>query len=366
MEQDKYLVWLSGIKHLGGIRIKRLIEHFGSAKSVWEAQGDDLKKVKGIDKGLCNIIVASKDKKKLERNIDNLEKHNISTVTLSSENYPDLLREIYNPPCLLYVKGSSSVLKRNCIAVVGSRNASYYGKKIAFKLAGQLARAGLVVVSGLARGIDSYAHKGALAVGGITIAVMGNGLDVVYPRENLQLMRDIPKDGLLLSEYPPGTSPLRGNFPARNRLISGLSLGVVVVEASERSGALITADFALEQNREVFAVPGNINSATSAGTNNLIKQGAKIVNNLEDILEEFPAAMLQNIDNKVITSKSNRKTATKTGTKVLELIGMQPIHIEELLAESSLKISELNAQLTYLEVGGYIQRLPGNYFVIIE
>lgn len=366
MEQDKYLIWLSGVKHLGGIRIKRLVDHFGSAKSVWEAGGEDLKRVKGIDRGLCRAIASSRNEERLERSMDNLRKHNISTIPLSSKQYPDLLREIYNPPCLLYAKGDSDVLKGNCIAIVGSRNASYYGKKIAFKLAEQLARIGLIIVSGLARGIDSYAHKGALAVGGTTIAVMGNGLDVVYPRENFQLMKEISKNGLLLSEYPPGTSPLRGNFPARNRLISGLSLGVVVVEASERSGALITADFALEQNREVFAVPGNINSAMSAGTNNLIKQGAKIVNHVEDILEEFPAIVLRGDIRKENASGLNKNVTAKTETEVLGLIGAQPIHIEELLVESSLKINELNAQLTYLEVEGYIQRLPGNYFVINE
>jgi DNA processing protein len=266
----------------------------------------------------------------------------------------------------LYVKGNSCALKRNCIAVVGSRNASYYGKKVAFKLAEQLARAGFTIVSGLARGIDSYAHKGTLAVGGSTIAVMGNGLDVIYPRENYQLMKEIPNDGLLLSEYPPGTSPLRGNFPARNRLISGLSLGVVVVEASERSGALITADFALEQNREVFAVPGNINSATSAGTNNLIKEGAKIVKQVGDILEEFPLVTFQSSVKKDDNPGLIRNATGKTEDKVLRLIGVQPVHIEELLAESSLQINELNALLTYLEVEGHIQKLPGNYFVVRE
>jgi DNA processing protein len=366
MEQDKYLVWLSGLKHLGGLRIRRLIEHFGSAKSVWEAGGEDLKKVKGIDRELSRIILASKNEERLKHNMDSLKRHGISTIPLSSVRYPDLLKEIYNPPYLLYVKGNSGVLKRNCIAIVGSRNASYYGKKVAFKLAGQLARAGFTIVSGLARGIDSYAHKGALAVGGSTIAVMGNGLDVIYPREKFQLMKEIPNDGLLLSEYPPGTSPLKGNFPARNRLISGLSLGVVVVEASERSGALITADFALEQNREVFAVPGNINSATSAGTNNLIKEGAKIVNGVEDILEEFPAIVFQSTVNKDSGTGLIRNVTGETENKVLRLIGTQPVHIEQLLAESSLKINELNTLLTYLEVEGHIQRLSGNYFIVRE
>ncbi|HZX47032.1 MAG TPA: DNA-processing protein DprA [Clostridia bacterium] len=363
MEQDKYLIWLSGIRNIGGIRVKRLIEHFGSAKSVWEAGREDLEKVKGIDRGVIRQIFAHKSEARLEHCLYSLERHNISTIPITSAYYPALLKEIYNPPYLLYVKGDMKALEGNCIAIVGSRNASYYGKKVAFKLAEQLARAGFNIVSGFARGIDSYAHKGALAVGGKTIAVMGNGLDVVYPRENYQLMKEISGSGLLLSEYPPGTSPLRGNFPARNRLISGLSLGVVVVEASERSGALITADFALEQNREVFAVPGNINSATSAGTNNLIKQGAKIVNRVEDILEEFPFAMLQSREKKGGDNGLIGVGTGKTEDKVLRLIGQQPVHIDDLLSESGLRINQLNALLTHYEVEGLIQRLPGNYFV---
>jgi DNA processing protein len=366
MEQDKYLIWLTGIKNLGSIRIKRLIEHFGSAWAVWEAGPEELKMVKGIDRGLVRLIIANRNEEKLNICINNLKRHNISTIAITSEDYPKLLKEIYNPPYLLYIKGNRSLILQNCIAIVGSRNASYYGKKVAFKLAEQLARTGYTVVSGLARGIDSYAHKGALAVGGSTIAVMGNGLDVIYPRENYNLMKEIADSGLLISEYPPGTSPLRGNFPARNRLISGLSAGVVVVEASERSGALITADFALEQNREVFAVPGNINSITSAGTNSLIKQGAKIVNRVEDILEEFPEVCLERNLHKSQVFGLNDNTAGKTENKVMKLIGAQPVHIDQLLTESSMQINELNAILTFLEVKGYIEKLPGNYYITKE
>jgi DNA processing protein len=234
---------------------------------------------------------------------------------------------------------------------------------VAFKLAGQLAQKGFTIVSGFARGIDSYAHKGALAVGGTTIAVLGNGLDVIYPRENYTLMKEISENGLMISEYPPGTSPLRGNFPARNRLISGLAYGVVVVEASERSGALITADFALEQNREVFAVPGNINSPTSVGTNKLIKQGAKIVNCVEDILEELPVVVDYN---KNAGISLNKPDTGKTECKVLKLIGMQPVHIEFLLQQSGMQINELNAFLAQLEIEGCIEKLPGNYYVLKE
>jgi DNA processing protein len=366
MEQDKYLIWLTGIRNLGSKRINRLIDRFGSAQAVWEACPEELRKVKGVDRELIRLITANRNEEKLAHCINNLERHNISTVAITSEDYPELLREIYNPPYLLYVKGDKGIIRQNCIAIVGSRNASYYGKKVAFKLAEQLARAGCTVVSGLARGIDSYAHKGALAVGGPTAAVLGNGLDIVYPRENYQLMKEISDIGLLISEYPPGTSPLKGNFPARNRLISGLSIGVVVVEASERSGALITADFALEQNREVFAVPGNINSVTSSGTNSLIKQGAKIVNQMEDILEEFPGIELDIRHTKPDNGGLKENPAGKTEKKVMRLIGAQPVHIEQLLTESCLQINELNAILAFLEVKGFIEKLPGNYYVTKE
>jgi len=363
MKQDKYLIWLSSIKNIGSIRLKRIIEHFGSARAVWSAGAQELMKVRGINKELCHNIISSRKTEKLESCLKNLKKLNISTMDIQSGYYPDLLKEIYNSPYLLYVKGNREIIKGDCISIVGSRNASYYGKKVAFKLAGQLAKLGFVIVSGFARGIDSYAHKGALAVGGKTIAVMGNGLDVIYPRENYSLMKEIQQNGLLISEYPPGTSPLRGNFPARNRIISGLSLGTIVVEASERSGALITADFALEQNREVFAVPGNINSRTSIGTNRLIKEGAKIINTLDDILEELPLDV--KIEKEQMDMLNNKKSVKSEG-KLLKLISFQPVHIEELLEESGLQIGELNASLTRMEIDGCIERLPGNYFVIKE
>ncbi len=363
MKQDKYLIWLAGVKKIGPVRMKRLLEHFGSAKAVWEAKPHELLKIEGINKELCHNIISSRKEDKLETYLNNLTKFGVMTIDINSGFYPELLKETYTPPYLLYLKGDINILKGNCIAIVGSRNASYYGKKVAFKLAGQLARRGFVIVSGLASGIDSYAHKGALSVGGKTIAVLGNGLDVVYPRENYSLMKEIFRSGLMLSEYPLGTSPLRGNFPARNRIISGLSLGTVVVEASERSGALITADFALEQNREVFAVPGNINSPTSVGANMLIKQGAKIVNSVEDVLEELPV----NVGTKKIPKgDSDGKTGTKSEGKVLNFIGWQPIHIEDLQKETGLQAGELNAFLARLEVDGSIERLPGNYYVLKE
>lgn len=361
MEMDRYLIWLTSIKNIGSVRVKRLIEHFGSAKGVWEAGVEELARVKGISRELSHSIINSKNEEKIDYHIKNLEKLGIYTVDISSPLYPAFLKEIYNPPFLLYAKGNINILKARCIAVVGSRNASYYGRKVAFRLAGQLAKRGIAIVSGFARGIDSYAHKGALAVGGDTIAVLGNGLDVIYPRENYSLMKEMNENGLLLSEYTPGTSPLRANFPARNRLISGLAYGVIVVEASERSGALITADFALEQNREVFAVPGNINSPTSIGTNRLIKQGAKIVNCIEDILEELPDL---HDCRKTAAVKAGKNPKEIMGGNILSLIGAQPVHIEMLIQESGMKINELNACLSQLEIEGCIEKLPGNYYVL--
>lgn len=364
MGYDRELIWLTSINNIGSVRIRRLLERFGSAKRVWNASPEELVNIRGINKELCHSIINSRNSDKIEHYIEKMKKLGIATVDIGSDYYPPLLKEIYNPPYLLYAKGNAGLLTNRCIAIVGSRNSTHYGKKIAFKLAGQLAKRGFTIVSGFARGIDSYAHKGAMAVGGTTIAVLGNGLDVIYPRENYSLMKEIMVSGLMLSEYPPGTSPLRGNFPARNRLISGLSLGVVVVEASEHSGALITADFAVEQNREVFAVPGNINSPNSTGTNRLIKEGAKMVNCVDDILEELTGYFIEPKESQ--STRQSDRPATSDEGRVLSLISSQPVHIDELVDESGLDISQLNAYLSNLEVEGSIERLPGNYYVLKE
>jgi DNA processing protein len=363
MDYDRELIWLTSISNIGSIRVKRLLERFGSAKGVWNASPEELVNIKGINKELCHNIINSRNPEKIDHYIEKMKKLGIVTVDIGSSYYPPLLREIYNPPYLLYAKGNVSLLTNKCIAIVGSRNSTHYGKKVAFKLAGQLSKRGFTVVSGFARGIDSYAHKGAMAVAGTTIAVLGNGLDVIYPRENYSLMKEIMENGLMVSEYPPGTSPLRGNFPARNRLISGLSVGVVVVEASEHSGALITADFAVEQNREVFAVPGNINSPNSTGTNRLIKEGAKMVNSVEDILEELTGFTEQKA---LPSTRQSKNIGISDENGVLTLIGAQPVHIDDLVEDTGLEIGELNAHLSSLEVEGRIERLPGNYYVLKE
>ena len=213
----------------------------------------------------------------------------IKEINFSSDKYPKQLREIYNPPKRIYAIGNIEILNKVGIAIVGSRKATEYGKKVAFRLSKDLSERDIVIISGLAKGIDSYAHIGSLNVqNGKTIAVLGSGIKVIYPKENIELARQIlRKGGCIISEYPPDDTPNKSNFPERNRIISGLSKGVVIVEASEKSGALITADFALEQGREVFAVPGNIYSTTSVGTNKLIQQGAKLVMAVEDILSEI-------------------------------------------------------------------------------
>ena len=213
----------------------------------------------------------------------------IKEINFSSDKYPKQLREIYNPPKRIYAIGNIEILNKVGIAIVGSRKATEYGKKVAFRLSKDLSERDIVIISGLAKGIDSYAHIGSLNVqNGKTIAVLGSGIKVIYPKENIELARQIVrKGGCIISEYPPDDTPNKSNFPERNRIISGLSKGVVIVEASEKSGALITADFALEQGREVFAVPGNIYSTTSVGTNKLIQQGAKLVMCVEDILSEI-------------------------------------------------------------------------------
>jgi len=287
MDNLKYWVWLSSIEGIGSRRIHNLLQHFGMPKNIWDASEGELAGAPDIGYKLASAVYSPENKKAVDRLLSKIDKEGIRVLTLESPDYPSNLKNIYDPPPVLYLKGSLLPDDTLALGVVGSRTATAYGLKTAQELALGLASRGITVVSGMARGIDTMAHTGALAGGGRTIAVLGSGIDVVYPPENKRLYEKIQKSGAVISEFIPGTKPLAGNFPARNRIISGLSLGVIVVEAAEKSGSLITADFALEQGREVFAVPGNISSGQSVGTNNLIKQGAKIVTRIEDILEEF-------------------------------------------------------------------------------
>ncbi|RMF83499.1 MAG: DNA-protecting protein DprA, partial [Nitrospinota bacterium] len=273
-EEKCYWIGLNLLPRVGRITYQKLLTHFGSPREVLHASKQELLRVKGIGEKMAEEITSFPLEAALKRELANIERYGVQILTLSDPDYPPLLKTIYDPPPVLYVQGNLCLQDQYAIALVGSRTPTSYGRLVAERLAQDLARRQITVVSGLARGIDGCAHRGALKGGGRTIAVAGCGLDIVYPPEHRRLKEQIIKQGACLSEFPLGTQPERMNFPLRNRIISGLSLGTVVVEAGERSGSLITAEWALEQGREVFAVPGNITSAASRGTHKLIKAGA--------------------------------------------------------------------------------------------
>lgn len=290
-----------------------------------------------------------------------------AAVIRGSPEYPALLEEIFDPPLILYCRGCLNLMNSPAIAIVGTRRPTFYGMQMAQGLAHELACRGLVVVSGLARGIDASAHRGSLEAGGITAAVLGCGIDVVYPREHGRLTLEIAEHGALISEFPPGTSPAPQNFPVRNRIISGMSLGTVIVEASEYSGSLITARLAMEQNREVFAVPGNLTSPQSFGPNFLIKQGAKLVQVWRDVVEELPAEVRHGILAREDTRKASTPgldLLTEEQSKILGLIQVdRATQFDSILPKSGLEISKLSEVLLDLEMRGRIRQVPGNLFV---
>ena len=286
IEEKQYKVWISLIKNLGIKRYEKLIQEFGSKENLWNAEKEQLQRIQGIGEKLAEIISNETLKKDVKRHLEYMEKNNIDIIAIEDNRYPNLLKEIYNPPLTLYIRGNKEILDKANIAIVGCREATEYGKKVAYDFAYNLSKQGFSIVSGLAKGIDSYAHLGVVNANQKTIAVLGNGLDTIYPKENTKLAQSVlNSNGAIISEYPLGTKPDKNNFPARNRIISGISNGVLVVEAKEKSGTLITVDFALEQGRDVFAVPGNINSENSYGTNDLIKQGAKLVTSWKECID---------------------------------------------------------------------------------
>lgn len=287
MKDIEYWIWLSRIEGLNPKFLNDLLEKYKSPKIIWEKTKEELIE-DGIKEIYAKEIINTKYRNELEKYLDYMKRNNIELITIEDKEYPDKLKLIYDPPIVLYIKGNKKILNEKSVAIVGCRLCTKYGENIAKKLAYNLSLNNINVISGLARGIDSCAHKGSLNGEGKTIAVVGCGLDRVYPEENKELFNKIiNNNGAIISEYVIGTKPLAKNFPKRNRIISGLSNGVIVVEAREKSGTLITADFALEQGKEVYAVPGNITNCNSYGTNELIKQGAKSVTNIQDILEDF-------------------------------------------------------------------------------
>jgi DNA processing protein len=380
-ESLKYWIALKAVEEVGCVGFRTLLMAFGSPASVFRASAATLKVLPGIGPKTADHIRSFSDWEMAEREVARAGKLGIAVVTCQDPLYPGNLLNIYDYPPFLYVLGSLCP-KEIGVAIVGSRLASAYGKYITEKLSRELAMQGITVVSGLARGIDSAAHRGALAGKGRTIAVLGCGLDVVYPPENEALAAEIVAHGALVTEFPFGTPPNASNFPTRNRIISGISLGVVVVEAGEKSGSLITARIASEQGRSVFAVPGAIESAGSRGTNRLIKQGAKLIENVEDILEEIlpQAGLPQTLPEQLplistLEAMPGEPDATpasfsakvgrlgETESKLLPFITQEPVNVDALIAASGLTAHEVQSSLLVLELGGIIRQLPGKLFL---
>ena len=304
------------------------------------------------------------DQKKLDQSLNWLNANPANQLISYADNrYPDLLKQISSPPLLLYACGCTGLLKVKQMAIVGSRKATLAGKQIAEKFAYQLAGCGLTITSGMASGIDSYAHKGALNHSGMTIAVLGTGIDKCYPASNRSLYEQIASQGLLVSEFNLTSPPKKTHFPQRNRLISGLSLGTIVVEATQRSGSLITARYALQQNREVFAIPGSILSNTSSGCLGLIQQGAKLTRNIGDILDEFSEFSAMNFNNTPLKHTDNRRDLSIDHRKLLALMTDVPLSFDKLFSQSGLTIDQLCSILLDLELEGSIEKLPGNQYL---
>ena len=355
----------------------KLLERFGSADAVYSATRTELEQLR-LPPEAVDTIIARDLQSTAEAEIDAVKRLGGDILLLDDGVYPSSLREIFDPPIVLYVKGAwSECLDQPCIGVVGSRRCSTYGQNSALMLARDLAQRGVTVVSGFARGIDAAAHRGALEAGGRTIAVLGTGLDEVYPRDHAKLAAEIlAHGGALMTQFPLQTPPVSENFPYRNRIISGLSLGIVVVEAAENSGSLITARLAIEQNREVFAVPGNITSRNSFGTNYLIKgAGAKLIQQWQDIAAELPQQIAAKLLPPPVTSKSKEKSISErlslipeglssTETSVFKLLTPDnPAHVDWLIEKSKLAVSELTAALLSLEIRDLVRALPGRCFV---
>ena len=363
---DERLAWLALylIPGLGSIAFKNLLEKFVNAEDVFKAGLPDLMAVEGIRKEIALKIVTREFISDPEQELRKVERCNARIITYTDPSYPMLLKEIHHPPMVLYIKGKDIPANRSFIAIVGSRNPTYYGLRGAERIALGLARRGAGVVSGLARGIDSAAHKGCLRGEAFTIAVMGTGIDRVYPATNKRLLEQIIENGAVISEFPIGSPPEPRNFPIRNRIISGLSKGVAVVEATKNSGSLITASFALDQGREVFAVPGSIDSFKSRGTHFLIKQGAKLIENADDILEEFGFSHR--------SIQGGNASSITTGTpldmdeierKIYEIIGDYPIHIDEIGRMGDFEANEVLSILMKMELKGLVKQLPGKMFL---
>ncbi|MGC8875415.1 MAG: DNA-processing protein DprA [Chloroflexia bacterium] len=356
MDRAKYYLGFNLTPLIGPVRLRRLLEHFGDPETAWRASPEALRGA-GLEEACIASLLATRERLDLDREIARIEDLGLQLLTWEDPAYPERLRHIDAPPPLLYVRGTV-IPDEPMVAIVGTRHPTSYGRQVARMLARDLAQQGVTVVSGLALGIDTEAHIGALEGRGRTVAVLGSGLDQIYPLRNRDLAQRIAASGALLSDYPPGTLPEPRNFPARNRIISGLSLGVVVVEAGERSGALITCDFAAEQGRDVFAVPGSIFSPASRGCHDLIVQGARLVRGVEDLLEELRL-------DRAREHQEARQAVPESPIEVmlLGLLSLEPMHIDDVGAAAGLPAEVVSATLALMELRGLVRNIGGMQYV---
>jgi DNA processing protein len=354
-----YWIGFNIVSGIGPARFKMLLNYFGAAGKAWHASDGELRAA-GLDRKSIESLLATRQRLSLEDELARVERMGASVITWEDDRYPPRLLEIHNAPPVLYVRGEILPQDEWAVAVVGTRSGTRYGRQMVAEFAGDLGRSGITVVSGLARGIDSLAHRATLRAGGRTIAVLGSGIDIIYPSEHRDLASMIAERGAVVTEYPLGTKPEAGNFPPRNRIISGLSLGTLVVEAGKRSGALITADYALEQGREVFALPGSATSGKSEGTNRLIQEGAaKLVLSVQDVLEELNLTLVERHQEVRTFVPEDEREAS-----ILKHVSTEPIHVDDIGQRTSLPISEVTSTLALMELKGMVRQVGGMNYVL--
>jgi DNA processing protein len=359
------LLRLLSVPNIGPQRVRQLVSHFGSAEAVLAADVADLAAVDGIDRILGRAVRDKTDPRFAETQADAAVRHGVRLMTFWDDDYPELLKAIHDPPVLLYIKGPFDWGRFSGLAVVGTRFPSSYGRQVAEQLSSDLSANGVTVVSGMARGVDTAAHRGGLKGPGASVAVLGSGIDVVYPPENRALYLELLERGAVVSEFPIGATPEAAHFPRRNRIVSGMCRGTLVVEAGEKSGALLTADLALEQNRDVFAVPGNVTSPKSTGTNRLIRSGAILVTSAADVFSEYPdLAPSRPAD----PSPAPAETPELTGAEktLWEAMTAEPVHIDRLAAECRLPASEALAALLSMELKSCVKQWTGMRFARVQ
>lgn len=361
MSDLKYWLGFNLVKGIGPAKVQALLDYYGSLANAWQANEFELYKI-GLDKRAVANFLQARHETDLDAALAQVQQAKIKLLTWETPDYPNYLREIPTPPPLLYVQGDLLEQDRWAVAVVGTRRLTSYGRQVTRDLVAGLVQNNITVVSGLARGIDAIAHKTAVDLGGRTLAVLGSGLDAIYPADNRALAQEITQGhGAIISEYGLGIQPEAKNFPPRNRIISGLSLGVIIVEAGERSGALITTNFALEQNRDVFAVPGNISSPASQGPNKLIQEGAKLVTRVEDVLEELNLHMVaERTAVQLVLPETAEEIALYTQ------LSAQPVHIDELSRSTGLPSALVSSTLTLMELKGMVQQVGGMNYVLLR